>query len=189
MMRRLIAVLLAGVLAVVAGVAAASAVSPTPEPAEPHERVAQAKLGSARSEARSADPAGGPLWAVRTYEGLTGQSCLTLSRTDGKAFGPIVDGRIRDLPVDGSGSCGDLDGDRVQLLLATFAPTPKPRSVIFGRVQDAASAVEVVVAGRATDVDVAADGSFLLVVAADLKPEQISARVLDPSGATIERGL
>lgn len=120
--------------AVLGGVAAATAITPGLSPAPPPPDADRAQPGTARIGARARAQDGGPDFAVRSYTGRSGLSCLTLARTDGQSFGPpLADGKVRDIPVDGSGSCGDPELDRLQLFAETRATDSGRSSAVFGR--------------------------------------------------------
>lgn len=162
---RPLALSLALLLASAGGVATASTLTserPAPDPPDPQ---AAAVAGSDRIATSAADPEGGPDWALRAYDGRTGASCLLSGRFDGKAFGPVIDGRVRDTPADGAGSCSPPAADPVQLLVARFAATASTgaRTVIYGRVREGAHDPRITVSGQTTPLSVEPDGTFLRV--------------------------
>ena len=132
-MRRL-AIVTAMLVTMAGGIASASFVSGTstekalPDALEPLGAVGQ--VGETVP-----DPGGGPPWAVRVSTTPAGQSCVTVGRTDGRAFGPVdAAGRILDTGPSFSGSCADPHGGPLQVALARYADTggAGPRSVLFG---------------------------------------------------------
>lgn len=154
------------ILACGAGVAAATALTrASPEPISPGSE-AIAVPGSDRIGAGGPDPEGGPPWAVRSYTGASGRSCLAAARLEDGRFGPLVEGRIRPLPLDGSGSCADLAVDRVQLIVSRFAMTPDTtaRTAIFGRAEPDITSVVVDEPSATHAFTPSADGTFLVVV-------------------------
>ena len=127
-------------LAVALGVAATAAatvaalrgtVIPAPDarvlPAE------QTSLGgtSVLTAPRSADPAGGPPWALRLTRSQTGQTCTTVGQVRDGVFGIVGEDRVfRQIPTAVVDSCGRglLLGSRI-VAAATSRAT---RSVVFG---------------------------------------------------------
>ena len=91
-------------------------------------------VGAVQRGSVAADPAGGPPWAVRTYETQAGLQCAAAARTDGTAFGPADRaGRVRDVDPALMGSCDD-PAEPLLLVLAQYADAPGAgaRSVLFG---------------------------------------------------------
>lgn len=190
-MRRTLGLLISLLLAAAGGVAAASALTPASTDAISPNQEAVAVSGSDRIGATMRDPKSGPEWAVRSYVGAQGRSCLIAARVDGQQFGPLVDGRIQDLPIDGSGSCDNLDVDRVQLIVDRFAATADTgeRTVIFGKAASDITALELVTLGNGQAIPLAGDGTFLVVSDGALTKEQIRIRFTDRTGTVTEREL
>jgi hypothetical protein len=163
-MRRL-AIAVAVALAAVAGVAAASVVSPGTA-SEPRQGGRdELPSGSVRSGEPVEDPEGGPSWVARVFDGDSSRRCLAVARTDGRAFGPAdAAGRIRDTGDVASGSCADPADEPLQVALARFADSggSGARSVLLG-VADA-SVVSVTVLFGASKRQVALDGARTFVV-------------------------
>lgn len=157
-MRRLM-VVLGVVLAAVAGVASASVMTsadPT-TPVDGGPSPEQYAVSDARGEA-VADPRGGPPWAVRILADGGHRRCITVGRTDGKAFGRLDEsGRVVDVPPLLSGDCGDPAAQPLQLAISNYAATPgqEARSVLFGVVAPDVAQVSVVAPDgpRAVTVD------------------------------------
>jgi hypothetical protein len=153
-------------LAIVAGVASASLVSPG-SAAEP--------LPGGRDELPSdsvetgtpvPDPRGGHPWAVRIFDGDSASRCIVVGRTNGAAFGPVdTSGDIVDTGAVASGSCADPADEPVQLGLARFTDTAGvgSRSVLFGLADPSVQRVEITEAGRQRFVALDASRTFVVV--------------------------
>jgi hypothetical protein len=165
-MRRLIGIGAGMVLACGAGVAAASALTPAPPDPMPPEFEAVAVPGTDRIGASAPDPDSGPAWAVRSYTGASTRSCLSVARLEEEQFGPLIGGRVRPLPVDGSGSCADLSVDHVQPIVSRFAKTSETgaRTVIFGRAEPDIHSVVVDEPSGTHTLTPDDDGTFLIVI-------------------------
>jgi hypothetical protein len=181
------------ILAALSGATAASALTDGRQGEAPADALAHVP-GSERVGRSAPDPARrGMPWAVRLYEGRSGQSCLETGRTDGRRFGPIdAAGNIRDNPVNASGSCADLAADVVQLGVNRIPHTPASpaRSVFFGRAsRDVRSLVAEGVAG-AGEVELDAERTFLIVLDRIVAPEALVLRatLVDGSQRTFRLG-
>jgi hypothetical protein len=149
-MLRELSIAAAVLVAVAAGVASASLVTPgtasEPLPGGRDELPA----GTIQRGDPVADPRGGQPWAVRVYDGDSAWRCIVAGRTDGDAFGPVdASGEIHDTGAVSSGSCADPGDEPLQLGLARFADSAGtgPRSVLFGIAATNVARVELVEAG------------------------------------------
>ncbi|MCW2993925.1 MAG: hypothetical protein JWQ18_1420 [Conexibacter sp.] len=134
-MRRRLAFLLATALAVVAGVASASALSSGgsdtlngPEAIQPDGR-------GAAIPATIADPDGRAAWAVRVYRSQAGLTCPEAGRTKDGNFGQVDDdGDFRSLDIEAAGSCTDLAKAPMSLAVNHYPTSGKlpARAVVFG---------------------------------------------------------
>lgn len=109
---------------------------------------------------RSADPAGGPPWALRLTRSQTGQTCTTVGQLRGGVFGIVgQDGVFRRIPpaiVDACGS-GLLLGSRI-----VAAPTPAAtRSIVYGVAGSATRAATLVAAGTRRALRLGERGTFV----------------------------
>lgn len=143
---RLAVALLAAAAAGIAGASVVSAgTSAPPLPPVPDPALA-AIADPGQTGATVADPRGGPPWAVRISASATGLRCVTVGRTDGRAFGPVTaSGDILDTGPAASGSCADADTEPLQVALAHYADTAGtgPRTVLFGVADASVQSVEV----------------------------------------------
>jgi hypothetical protein len=133
-MRALLAIVLL-LLAMGAGIAAASAVV---EGAESFEREAEHLLPGPAEMAIGAtapDPSKGPDWAVRTYISRTGLLCAERGRLQAGVFGDVgADGRLEPRPAGPTGTCGEPEEDPVVAAVDRIAAHDgRPAStVVFG---------------------------------------------------------
>ncbi len=165
-MRRPIAITLATLLAIVAGIVSASLVSSgtasEPLPGGRDELPA----GSVQTGAPVPDPHGGPPWAVRVFDADTPLRCIVTGRMDGDAFGPVdTAGHVIDTPPVARGGCADPDAEPLQVALARYADTGAtgPRSVLFGVAGDDVTSVEVDAPGASGPVALDAQRTFAVV--------------------------
>jgi hypothetical protein len=158
-------------LAVVGGVAGASVVSGAVDANTPGDAPLEEMAVSDVRGAPTADPRGGPPWAVRILDGDSDRRCITVGRTDGRSFGPVdANGRVVDTDAVITGACADPAADPLQLAVAGYGDSggQGPRSVLFGMV--AANVKSVLVTGpsgpRLANLD--GDRTFLIVAEGDL---------------------
>jgi hypothetical protein len=135
-MRRRLGFALATALAVVAGVASASALTATSGSDTPQGPAAVQPDGSGASLPTTvADPDGRAAFAVRVYRSKTGLTCPEAGRTKDGNFGQVdSDGDFRSLDIQAAGSCADL-GDAPMSLAVNHYPAEgriPARAVIFG---------------------------------------------------------
>jgi hypothetical protein len=175
------------ILACSAGVAAASALIPASPQSVSAELEAIAVPGSDRIGAATPDPESGPPWAVRSYTGGSGRSCVAAARLENDQFGPMIGGRVVQLPVDESGSCADLSIDRVQLVVSRFAETADTadRTVIFGRAETGVDSLVVDdPSGTHSLKPSDGDGTFLIVLSGLLPSGAVRLHYRSTSGGT-----
>ncbi len=127
---------LATLLAVVAGVASASALTSSggndtplgPEAVQPDGRGASVPV-------TTADPDGGVAWAVRVYRSQAGLTCPEAGRTKDGNFGQVYgDGKFHVLDIEAAGSCADLVKAPMSLAINHYPASGElpARAVIFG---------------------------------------------------------
>jgi hypothetical protein len=163
---------LALAIAVIAGVAGASAVigSPSTDPGDTAAAFRPDGSGAAIA-ATAADPAAGqsrggaatPAWAVRVYRSETGLTCPEPGRTEDGDFGRIDgDGSFHPLALAGGGECTDLTAAPYGLATAHFAADDQrgARAIVFGVVGPDVTGVTVTVGDDARALDIA-NGAFI----------------------------
>ncbi len=165
-MRRRLAIALAMLLAVIAGIASASLVAPGTAAEQPVSGRDELPSGDVQTGDTVPDPQAGPPWAVRIFDGDTSERCIVAGRTDGTAFGPVdAAGEIHDRGAVASGSCGDPEDEPAQVAVMRFADTggTGPRSVLFGVAAPNVTRVEVVAPGVSGPVTLDSRRTFLVV--------------------------
>ncbi len=165
-MLRRICIALGLMVAVVAGVAAASVVSPTTAAEQPAAGRDELPAGSIDTGAPAGDPRGGPPWAVRIYDAQSSRRCIVAGRTDATAFGPVdAKGEVHDTGAVTSGSCANPLEDPRQVAVARYADSggDGPRSVLFGIVDAAVEPSTSIAPGVDGPVAVDADRTFIVV--------------------------
>jgi hypothetical protein len=184
--RRRISIALAVVLAVVAGIASASLVSPGTA-AEPLLVRDELPAGSVETGSPLADPRGGPSWAVRVLDGETSMRCIVAGRVQGSAFGPVdAKGRVQDSGTVTRGSCADPQAEPLQIALARYPQTAGTgaRSVLFGVASAEVKSVEVVTPGVQGPVTLDAARTFLVVSEGLTSPGESTVEVTLTDGTT-----
>jgi hypothetical protein len=169
MMRRLrtVAIVISAMtLAVVGGVAGASALLPTPPSLVGQEASEPAGTSFTLGPA-VADPDGSRDWTVRTYPSKTDWTCAEVGRTDGKAFGRLgPDDEIVALELPELGSCADLAKEQFALWV-NYSPASGAehgsRVAIFGAVSSDVVGVALTLDGSRTELPVTR-GAFLDVL-------------------------
>ena len=116
------------------GVSAASAVVGALPTSTPQSSVPV--VGSESIGPIAPDPEGDLDWALRVYTSTSGASCVEVGRLSGGRFGQI-DARnaFHVLPLDASGTCGDLTADPTILAVNVYPARRdrEARTVVFGR--------------------------------------------------------
>jgi hypothetical protein len=169
-MRRL-ALIATMLLAVIGGVASASVVTGAVDGNTPGDNTPEETAVSDVRGVATADPRGGPPWAVRILDGDSDRRCITVGRTDGRRFGPVdAHGRIIDTGAVINGACADPAADPLQLAVAGYGDSggQGPRAVLFGIV--AANVKSLLVAGPGGTRIVSPDSerTFAIVAEGDL---------------------
>lgn len=168
--RRILTLALAVLAATIGGVAAASAL--TGGAAQDDTSAAPPELaprdGTTRVTPGAADPAGGPQWAVRTYQSKSGNDCVEVGRlSPAGRYGRLeADGRVTELPSAPSGVCGDTTTDPV--VLAVDARPEREgvpaRTVLYGYARPDVESVSAGAPGRAMQpLELSGDRTFVLV--------------------------
>jgi hypothetical protein len=168
-MRTRFALLLAAlVLAVVAGVAVASALVPTSDPPVGPERV-EPDSSAPVLRAATDDPGDLQRWAVRRYQSKDGAACAEVGRIQDGAFGRVDSDRTfhrLDLDADGTGSCGPVDDDHPYTFAVSHYPATGKRealAAIFGVASAEVQTIALKLSDR-TEQATIDHGSFLLVL-------------------------
>jgi hypothetical protein len=183
-MRRL-GFVLAVLVAVVAGVASASAVVGGggettvngPDSVQPDGR-------GARLPITAADPDGRASWGVRIYQSKTGLTCPEAGRTMDGNFGRVnSDESFTPLDVEAAGSCIDLTKATMSLTVEHHPAKGKlpARAVIFGATTSAIANIDLRLAGERRDVPISGNAYITVVREEALKGAQLTATLRDGS--------
>jgi hypothetical protein len=182
---RKLAIVLSFVVALVAGVAAASAILPAqgadtlngPDTLQPD--------GSgARIAATTPDPAGHQDLAVRIYQSKTGLTCPEAARTDGTNFGQIdADGTFRPLDVQAAGSCIDLTNAPMSVVVNNYAAVgDRPAfAAVFGVVSSKVATATIKLGGHSRPVSVTGGAYIVATNQAELADASVQATLTDGS--------
>lgn len=184
-MRRRLGLGLATLLAAVAGVASASALSSSSGSDTPNGPEAVQPDGSgARVPVTVADPDGGAAWAVRVYRSQAGLTCPEAGRTKDGNFGQVdSDGAFRALDIEAAGSCADLAKAPMSLAVNHYPPDGKlpARAVIFGVVTPKITGITISSAAGSRAVALKGD-AFIVVTREDaLRGTSLDATLSDGS--------
>ena len=122
------------------------------------------KPGTARlAGAEADDPAGGPKWDLRVSRSETGELCTAVGQVHEGTFGLVgLDGRFRELPLQGVDACGSDPEARPAFIGAREFAADRPedrRTVVNGVGGDELEDVEV----EGADVARGAGGTFVAV--------------------------
>ena len=169
-MRRRLAFALATVLAVVAGVASASALTATSGSDTPGGAEAVQPDGrGAVVPVTVTDPDGRAGWAVRVYRSQAGLTCPEAGRTKDGNFGQVDDsGEFRSLDIEAAGSCADLSKAPMSLAVNHYPAGGKrpARAVIFGVATPKITALKLNLADASRAVTITGN-AFLAVTRED----------------------
>jgi len=169
-MRRRLSFLLATALAVVAGVASASALNPSSGADTVGGTEAVQPDGHGASLPTTvADPDGRAAWAVRVYRSQAGLTCPEAGRTKDGNFGQVDDdGDFRSLDIQAAGSCADLTKAPMSLAVNHYPASGKlpARAVVFGVATPRISGLTLNLAGGARTLAIRS-GAFIAVARED----------------------
>jgi hypothetical protein len=185
MWRRRLGLGLATVLAVIAGVASASAItarSGNDTPAGPD--AVQPDGSGASIPATVADPDGQAPFAVRVYRSKAGLTCPEAGRTRDGNFGRVdTDGDFEALDIEAAGSCADLSKAPMSLAINHYPAVGKipARAVLFGVTTAQVSAIRLDLATGSRTVRI--DGNAFITVVRDeaLQGATLAATLADGS--------
>lgn len=133
------------------------------------------------ADSTTADPAGGLPWAAKVFTNASGEDCVAVGQLRDGRLGRVRNGIFRALPIDATGTCGDLA--REPLLAGQWAAAGgDPRTVVYGIARDRRP-VAVTLAGRTTTVEPHGQGVF--IVAAVGVWTTYEARTTGPDGSLV----
>lgn len=125
--------------------------------------------GTARlAGAEADDPAGGPRWDLRVSRSETGELCTAVGQVHEGVFGLVgMDGRFRELPLQGVDACGSDPAGRPAFVGAREFAAERPEDVVTvlnGVGGEALEDVRVDAGGREHDVARGGGGTFVAVL-------------------------
>jgi hypothetical protein len=185
---RKLAILLSFVVAVVGGVAAASAIIPSqgadtlngPDAVQPDGN-------GARIAAVTPDPAGHEALAVRIYRSKTGLTCPEAARTDGANFGQLdANDKFQPLDVEAAGSCVDLTQAPMSVITNNYGAVDKrpAYAVVFGAVSSKVATASIRLGDSSRPVDIAGGAYIVATNQAGLADAAVQATLTDGSTRT-----
>jgi hypothetical protein len=147
--------------------------------------------GTSSLDQAAPDPAGGPEWNLRLSDSTTGGQCVEPGRAINARFGSIdPDGAFHELPLDQSGTCGDLSKEPVILAINAYpAGSARPaRTVLFGAASDDVAGISVAQPGGSPIAHPSAGprGGFLLALAGTIAPQELPVTITLRDGRQIE---
>lgn len=135
----------------------------------------------------TADPYGGPPWALRVFTNPAGMDCVALGRALGAVLGTYdASHTFRPLPPRVSGAC-DRVGHSGMLVVVQRRVSPQPRTIVYGLARDG-QPVRITIARTTHTVAPGGLGSFIDVRPglADLRGASASTTV---AGRPVRRAL
>jgi hypothetical protein len=153
------------------------------DPAEQHDLTPSDRQ---LAQARAADPGGAEPWGLRTYQSAGDETCVIVGRIVGGRLGLIRAGQFKELATGSGGVCGALEIAHFVLSLRAYEPTEAARRwALYGIVDRTVTRLHVLsVTGKSTPLEIAPDGTFL-VVTDTVNPFHLAHLVVD--GATGRR--
>ncbi len=185
---RKLTIFLSFVVALAAGVAAASAILPAqgadtlngPDTLQPDGN-------GARIAVTTPDPAGHQDLAVRVYQSKTGLTCPEAARTDGDNFGQLdADGTFKPLDVEAAGSCIDLTNAPMSVVVNNYAANAAHPAfaVVFGVVSPKVADATIKLGGHSRPVTVTNGAYIVATNQAELADASVQATLTDGSTKT-----
>jgi hypothetical protein len=120
-----------------------------------------------RGNAVAVDPARpGLRWGVGVYPSKNGRdTCLLAGRVRGEGLGVEQDGRFTSLSKDALGICGDVDIRHAMFTTRSYFNATGNRTLLYGLVDRTVTSLRLGFAGALKELDVANDGTFIVVAA------------------------
>lgn len=133
---------------------------------KPPEETRHAPGDAYRGNALAVDPTRpGVRWGVGVYPSQNGRdTCLLAGRVRGQSLGVEQDGRFTSLSKDAPGSCADLDAGHAIFKTRSYFSATGDRALLFGLVDRTVTSLRLGSSGALKDLDVANDGTFIVVV-------------------------
>lgn len=116
--------------------------------------------------AAAPDPKEDARWGLRLYTSVGGETCVVAGRVVGGRLGLLQNGQFAELPADAPGACGDLTagGEHVFGTWRTYGTVSGARTVLYGATDRTVTALAFGRPGKFTDIPIARDGTFIVVL-------------------------
>jgi hypothetical protein len=191
-----IAAIAAAVLLGAAGISGATVyvLTGSPIPGAPDADLpidARLQPGSARlAGAEADDPGGGPKWDLRVSRSQTGELCTAVGQVQDGAFGLVgLDGRFRELPLQGVDACGSDPQARPAFIGAREFAADEPadvRTVVNGVGGEALDDVTVQAGAQEVEVARGSGGTFVAVLRGGVQRARPTVRLRFDDGSRRE---
>jgi hypothetical protein len=134
---------------------------------KPPDDIRHAPGDAYRGNAVAADPADPTLrWGVGVYPSQNGRdTCLLAGRIRGQDLGAEQNGRFSSLSKDAPGLCDDIDERHAIFATRSYFNATGDRALLYGLVDRTVTSLRFGSPGALKGVDVANDGTFIVVVA------------------------
>ncbi|WCB92520.1 hypothetical protein DSM104299_01216 [Baekduia alba] len=131
---------------------------------DPGRGVTRAPADRRVAQATAADPAvAGARWGMRVFSNDTGATCAVAGRRVGGHVGRVANGQFRDYPDDVANNCADLAQAHVAAIVRGDTIDNAQRTLLFGMVDRTVTELAVGRDGDLQPIDVAPDGTYLMV--------------------------
>jgi hypothetical protein len=120
-----------------------------------------------RGDAVAVDPTRPTVrWGVGVYPSQNGrETCLLAGRVRGHGLGVEQDGRFTSLSKDAPGSCDDIDVQHAIFTTRSYFNATGDRTLLYGLVDRTVTSLHLGFPGALKELDVANDGTFIVVAA------------------------
>jgi hypothetical protein len=134
---------------------------------KPPDDIRHAPGDAYRGNAVAADPADPTLrWGVGVYPSQNGRdTCLLAGRIRGQDLGAQQNGRFSSLSKDAPGLCDDIDERHAIFATRSYFNATGDRALLYGLVDRTVTSLRLESSDASKDVNVANDGTFIVVVA------------------------
>lgn len=132
---------------------------------QPPEETRHAPGDAYRGDAVAVDPMRPTLrWGIGVYPSQNGRdTCLLAGRVRGQGLSAEQNGRFSSLSNDAPGLCGDLDERHAIFTTRSYFNATGDRALLYGLVDRTVTSLRLGPPGALKDLDVANDGTFIVV--------------------------
>lgn len=134
---------------------------------KPPDDIRHAPGDAYRGNAVAVDPTSPAMrWGIGVYPSRNGHdTCLLAGRVRGQGLGAEKDGRFSSLSKDASGICDDIDARHAIFTTRSYFNATGDRALLYGLVDRTVTTLRLGVPGALKELDVATDGTFIVVAA------------------------